>query len=353
MKILVIRLKHIGDALLSLPVCESLRRTFPQAQIDYLLYEHIAPLFKNHPAVDNVVTITPVDRKFMLGYFTKLLALRRERYDLVVDLITVPISVFITVFTGATEQIGFDKGKWRSRLYKTRVPHDRGSGWLESKLAILAGLTHPVVVDRTVRICLDPAEIEAMQQRMQAAGVDTDKPVIMFSPISRLSLKNWPAEYFVQLIRQVLTDNDVQGILIWGPGEGDNVRAIADRLQLPEKLFANIETRDLRQLAALAANCALFVGNDSGPRHVAEAVGTATFTIFPPDVRKTAWSPKLDSRHRALDMTDVLNIDDTEWLAQAAGFHRDLEGYYRRITPGLVYEKLKPILAEILLPPVQ
>lgn len=347
MKILVIRLKHIGDALLCLPVCESLRRTFPQAQIDYLLYEHIAPLFEKHPAINNVVQISNKERRSVWRYFAKILKLRRRRYDLVIDLMTSPISAFITYCAGG-QSIGFEKGKWRSRLYGTRVPHDRSLGWLGSKLAILSGLPQTVVLDRTIRIGLSEEEITSMQTQMRAAGIDTTEPVVMFSPISRMGLKNWPAEYFVDLIQQVVTRHNVQVVLIWGPGEQEGVRAIAERSQLPGKVVIGLETRDLRALAALAVNCVLFVGNDSGPRHVAEAAGAATFTIFPPDVRKTIWSPLLDNRHRALDMTDVLGIDETQWLARASSFRRDYEHHYRQITPEFVYQKLAPMLEEVL-----
>ncbi len=58
MKILVIRFKQIGDAVLSSPICMTLKKTFPNAQIDYVLYEHIAPLFENHNGIDNVIKIT-------------------------------------------------------------------------------------------------------------------------------------------------------------------------------------------------------------------------------------------------------------------------------------------------------
>lgn len=348
MKILVIRLKQIGDALLSSPVCESLHRTFPQAQIDYLLYEHIAPLFENHPAIENVLSITPADRRYKIGYLRKVLALRRRRYDIVIDLITVPITALITRFSGAPMQIGFDKGKWRSRLYKTRVPHHGELGALDSKLAILSGLPQTVVVDRTMRICLHEREINDMRRRLLDNGVAADRPVVMFSPISRLGLKNWPSDYFAQLIEKTIDAYDVQVVLIWGPGEREAVQKIAAGVGRPQRVSSGVETRSLRELAALAANCAVFVGNDSGPRHVAEAVGTPTFTIFAPDVRKTVWLPNPGERHQALDMTDVLDIDDRQWFARQMDLRANAEQYYRRLTPDFAFAHLRKMLDTIV-----
>ena len=347
MKILVIRLKQIGDALISLPVCESLRRTYPHAQIHYLVYEHIAPLFENHPAIDKVITFTQSDRKYKLGYFQKMMSLRRERYDIAIDLITVPISAITAYISGAPVTIGFDKGKLRSRLYSTRVKHMPELGARDSKLAILGGLSDDVALDRTMRVCLRAEEQLKMQTCMRQAGIDTDRPVFMFSPISRLGLKNWPAEYFVTLIQKTLNTVDGQAVLIWGPGERETVHAIAQKAGMQDRVFVNIETPGLRDLAALAANCALFIGNDSGPRHVAEAVGIRTFTIFAPEVRKTVWLPNESVRHRAVDMTDLLQIDNEQWFARRDEFAQQSAKYYSSMTPEFVFEHLRSTLTTI------
>ena len=90
MKILVIRLKQIGDSVLALPLCKSLRKTWPDAEIHYLLYEHIAPLFTHSPAIDKVQVFTADERRHPVQYLKKVLALRREKYDLVIDIMAAP-----------------------------------------------------------------------------------------------------------------------------------------------------------------------------------------------------------------------------------------------------------------------
>ena len=346
MKILVIRLKQIGDALLSRPVCASLRRTFPEARIDYLVYEHIAPLFDNDPAIDHVSIITPRQRANQWLYFRKVLALRAEGYDMVIDLHNAPVTVFTTLMTGAPAQIGFDKGKWRSRLYKTAVPHRGGLGALDSKLAILEGVPGPVQRDRGMKVFLRPSEVEAAAQRLRGQGIDPQAKLLLFSPISRLGEKNWPADYFVTLIEHCLSLCDAKALLIWGPGEREAVQSIAARVGQGRRVCAGLATDTLRDLAALAANCDLFIGNDSGPRHVAEAAGIPTFTIFAPMVKKSVWIPNLGERHRAVDMTDLLQIDDSRWHELVADF-RDRMDYYRRLTPEFVQQRLDPMLADL------
>lgn len=348
MKILVIRLKQIGDALISLPVCKSLRATLPDATIDYLVYEHIAPLFRHHPAIDNVLTISPEERKNQWKYFRRMREIRRAGYDLVIDLLTVPVTVLMTRYSGAGLQLGFDKGKWRSRLYKTPVPHPGSGGSLDAKLSILDGLPFEVKRIREFEVVLEDAELVRMRARMIEAGLSPDKTTLLFSPISRLGSKNWPRDYFETLIRHCLAREDVQGVMIWGPGEREQVEALAGRFDPDLPLTAAIETGDLRELASLARLCALFIGNDSGPRHVAEAAGTPTFTIFSPPISKFAWIPNRGPRHRGVDMCDALDIDEATWNARVAEFRQDQDVFYRRLTPEIVTARLDPMLDEIV-----
>lgn len=348
MKILVIRLKQIGDALISLPVCKSLRRTFPEAQIDYLVYEHIGPLFHNHPAVDNVLVITPAERRNKWKYLQKMRAIRQARYDMVIDLLTVPITALMTRFSGAKWQIGFDKGKWRSRLYKTAVPHPQSGGSLDAKLHILSGLPFAVQTVRDFDVVLAPHELEAMQRKMAAAGVPEDRPVLLFSPISRLGSKNWPNDYFKILADHCLGTHDASAVMIWGPGERPAVESLAATLQHKDRVFTTIETAGLRDLAALARNCAIFIGNDSGPRHVAEAVGIPTFTIFSPPISKYAWLPHRGETHRGVDMCDALRIDEQTWHKRVGEFQSDMARCYRKITPDIVIGVLDPMLHTLL-----
>ncbi len=344
MKILVIRLKQIGDALISLPVCKSLKLTFPDSRVDYLVYEHIAPLFENHPAVDNILVITPEERRNKWLYLRKMWSIRSAGYDMVIDLLTVPITAIMTHFSGAKWQIGFDKGKWRSHLYKTAVPHPNQAASLEAKLSILEGLPVPARLTRDFDVVLRQDEIESMRETMGEAGLSPDKPTLLFSPISRLSYKNWPMESFAVLIDHCVDRYDVNAVMIWGPGERPLVDQLVSRLRQPAGVCTSIPTPDLRRLAALARNSSLFIGNDSGPRHVAEAVGIPTFTIFSPPISKFAWLPHQGERHQGIDMCDALNIDEQTWHQRASEFNKEMEKYYAKITPELAISRLEPML---------
>ena len=83
--ILVIRFKRIGDAILSLPLCHSLKLTFPNSKVDFVLYEEASPLFEGHPYIDNVITITKKEQKNPLKYIKKVYNITRKRYDIIIE----------------------------------------------------------------------------------------------------------------------------------------------------------------------------------------------------------------------------------------------------------------------------
>jgi heptosyltransferase-2 len=348
MKILVIRLKQIGDAVLALPVCKSLRKTWPDAEIHYLLYEHIAPLFTHSPAIDKVQVFTADERAHPVQYLKKVLELRKEKYDLVIDVMAVPVTVFTTRLTGARWQIGFDTGKWRSRLYKSRVPHPGHLGSLDGKLKLLDALPVPAEITRDMSLTLLPAEVKIMRTKMTECGIDPDIPVILFSTICQRRAQNWPSKYFVELIDYCLENYPVQAVLIHGPGEQAEVQEIASGIDLQERVFSNITTAPLRDLALLARNSLLLIGNDSGPRHVAESAGTPTFAIFSPTASKHGWHPNPGDDHIAIDMCDLLQINMEQWHEKLPDFADKMEDYYRLMTPELILEKLDPMLKRLI-----
>ncbi len=92
MKILVVRFKQIGDAILSSVICNTLKRTFPDAEVDYVVYEYISPLFKNHKYIDNVISITKEEQKNPFKYIGKVWKVTRKKYDIVIDIMSTPKS---------------------------------------------------------------------------------------------------------------------------------------------------------------------------------------------------------------------------------------------------------------------
>lgn len=354
MKVLVIRLKYIGDTLLSLPLCRSIKNSFPDAEVHYLMYEPIAPLYQNEeglePGIDALQVITAEEKKKPLKYLKKLMQLRRERYDIVIDTLTVPATVLISRFTGAERIIGFDKGKARSNWYTHKIQHVPNVSSLKQKLQLLKAMPEPVVPVKNMLLNFSAAEIDAAREKLSKQGIDLNRPLFLISPIARLRIKLWPEDYFVQLGRWLLDNYDAQLMIAWGPGEQQQAKTIKQKIQadneplIPSRVFCDIKTKNVRELAALASQCTLYIGNDTGPRHIAEAAGIPTFTIFSPVFSKHVWIPNPGTNHQAIDISDVLNLGFDDHLLNIPFYADDLEKYYRMITPEVVIERLQPML---------
>ena len=139
-----------------------------------------------------------------------------------------------------------------------------------------------------------------------------------------------------------------QIVLSWGPGEKDYVEHAARQLGDRDDVHTEIQTQDVRELATLARHCDLLVGNDSAPRHIAEAVGTPTLAIFSPRTAKQQWMPTLDERHQGIDLGDALGAADAGWREEITDVAANLEHYYRMITPEIVIARLERMLPPLL-----
>ncbi len=357
MKVLVIRLKYIGDTLLTLPVCRSIKNNYPDAEVHYLMYEHIASLYHSDeglgPGIDQLQVISSQEKKHPLKYLKKLRQLRAQKYDVVIDTLTVPATVLISRFTGAKCLIGFDKGKLRSKWYTHKIPHVPNVSPMKQKLQLLRALplpkkqSKPITFSNDMQLHFSTRETDSIRSQMQEHGLDLNKPIIMLSPIARVRFKLWPEPYFIELANWLLANYDVQLLIVWGPGEHTQAQAIKDNIDDNERVFCDIKS-SIREMGQLASQCSLYIGNDTGPRHIAEAAGIPTFTIFSPVYSRHVWIPNPGEQHQAIDLTDVLNIGFDDHLLDMPMYHDKLDHYFNMVTPQKVIEKLNSMLEKYL-----
>lgn len=345
-KILVIRLKQIGDALLSLPVVNSLRATYPNAQIDYLVYQHIAPILDGQPSIDNLVVITAKERENKYLYFKKACALRKQQYDLVIDLINVPVTALLTAYCGAEHSVGFDKKRWRSKLYKAGVAHrDRGDT-VTKKLDILEGLKHQAVIKRDWQIPISDVDRVRVKADLESQGINFSRRVIFIAASSRRVDKLWPEQYMVEALNHLRDKHDAQILFNWVPGmEGELVANLVTKINNRNSVFSNLDLK-LKDLPVAISMCDLFFGNDGGPNHMAIGTGVPSLAIFAPLHFKESWLPLDSSRHQGIDITDALNLDHSQILKRLEDIKSNLGDYYLKLTPNLVLTKLDEMMLE-------
>ena len=287
--VLVIRHRAAGDLLLTTPAFRSIRHARPKARIDVLAARGMEALLEGNPDVDRVLT---VDRRSTLAQAGLYARLARGGYDTVIDLVSNPRSALMAALTRARVRAGYDI-PGRAWAYTRRVPREpldaQGRPVLryapEAALDVTRALgMAPAGLDLTFRVSAGArASIDAWLAREAAARAG--RPIAVCLPMGSWSAKTWRPERFAAVMDVLAAD--AWPVWIWGPGERDAVESVRARMNAPSVLAP---PTGWQELGALLERAAVFVGNDSGPKHVAVALGTPTVTIFGP-THPVTWHP--------------------------------------------------------------
>lgn len=297
LRILLIKLRHHGDMLLTTPVLDSLRQKWPDAQIDVLLYEETRAMLSAHPAVG---TIYGIDRKWKqlgtLKHLQKewqlLRALRGQHYHLVINLADQWRSAIVTLFTGAPVRLGFAFNKRNNAFWRlchselVSVENHITQHTVEQNLSILSPL--PVPAQPTVTVSYSADDWHQAQQKLVQNGVGDN--YIVIQPTSRWFYKCWDEAKMAQTIAALQQDGRTV-VLTAGPDKKE--LAMIDRILAasPQTGVVSLAGQlTLRQLASLIDHARLFIGVDSVPMHMAAALQTPCIALFGPS-KLTFWSP--------------------------------------------------------------
>ena len=298
-RVLVLRHRAAGDLLLTTPALRALRAGLPQARIDVLVSRGMGALLEDNPDVDHVIEIDRTSVVSQLRHYTKLLA---GRYDLVLDMVSNPRSAFMAALTRAPIRVGFDL-KGRSWAYTVRVPREpvgpagpvvRYAPEASLDLVRAIGLA-PRGLKLTFQVTADARE--RMDAWMRAHGLGS-RALVACLPAGTWSTKTWIPERFSAVMDRMHGTADV--VWLWGPGEEPLARACQSRMSEPSTLAP---PTTWVELAALLERSSLLVSNDSGPKHLAVALGIPTVTIFGP-TNPGAWQPPTGP-HAAVEATGL------------------------------------------------
>src|SRR5207249_3228 len=302
--ILVIKLRYIGDVLLATPVLRALRDRFPDAGLTMVVNRGTEDILKWNPDVNEVLV---VDRGAPGAQFRFLGELRRRRFDCVIDLTDGDRSAILARLSGALVRVGFnEEHRWRGLLYTSVVSTGQQVVHrIERDLEALRPLgIEPKVGPLVLRTSSqDDEEGVALLREIgpEESSTDGARPLVMMHPGARYWFKAWPAERFAELADR-LTDACGCRVLVGGDAHDKPVaEAIQARARSAPTVLAGRTT--LLQLAAILKRCALFVGNDNGPMHMAAALGVPVVALFGPS-DPLVWGPRgrrLEVLYKGLD----------------------------------------------------
>jgi len=276
-KVLVIRLRSIGDTVLTTPSLFALRRFLPHAKIHILLEDWVAPLLEGSPLVDQVI---PIPRHGNSARARVARQLHRTSYDVVYNLHGGTTATFLTRASRATNRVGYSHYQY-ARLHNHLAPSSQEI-WsrpalhsVEQQLALIGWTGVPVTDRPPTSLTVTDSAARSIASRLAAHDID-EEPLALIHPAAAFETKRWPAENFARIIENVAA-RGMRPVVIVSANEKPLLQFLAAQATAPVVSFDDLS---LPEVTALAARAKLFVGNDSGIAHIAAAVNTPCVVIF-------------------------------------------------------------------------
>ena len=275
-KVLLIRLRSIGDTVLATPSVAALKRFLPRVQVDVLVEDWVAPVLEYHPHIDNIVVL---ERGGLMSRARVARELRANKYDVVYNLHGGTTATFLTRATGAPHRVGFKTYQY-AQLHTHQAPSplllwgQQKTHSVEQQLALL-GWTGVPVTDRPRTVLgIAPQAAENINQRLAEIGL-ADRKIALIHPAAAFATKQWSTENFAR-VAEHLAERGFAPVAVAAPHEQAVLETLTESSSVPVVTF----DLSLPEVTALAARAQVFVGNDSGIAHIAAAAGTRSVVVF-------------------------------------------------------------------------
>jgi ADP-heptose:LPS heptosyltransferase len=292
-RILVLRLRSIGDIVLLTPALRLLKEWRPDLRVSVLIESRFRQLLEGNPGVEEI--LHPGEGagwKKLASRFAAVRELRRRKFALSIDLHGGPTSRFLTRFSGARRRIGFQHFRTPS-LYNILVPDARrilGQPTIhtaEHQASAFFYLGLPRQEIPRARLFVSAGCEAWWDEKRTSLGITPAHAYAVIHPTALYETKQWAPEKFAQLGRYLEREAGLAPVYCCGPGEAAELDAIEQAAGAP---IRRLEGTSLGQLAAALARASLFVGNDSGPAHMAAALARPLVVIFGSSSSPT-WGP--------------------------------------------------------------
>jgi ADP-heptose:LPS heptosyltransferase/GT2 family glycosyltransferase len=352
-RILVVKVDHIGDCVTALPAIRRLKHHFPKARLYVLSGKASRPIWSMEPAIDEVIEFEFFHARSSLGALERSDAdwkaleekLEPYRFDIAVDLRMHIDTRPVLRHTGARYLAGFEHRvsfpwldfavEWAAdQSYFAKRQHVGDA--LVNLVDAIAAAADP---DRRT-IAADPAlSPDALAQVPQGDALFA-KPVICIHPAAGTPMRQWPPQSFTALIDRLAKSGSFNIAVIGGPDEAELTRSILDGVAYPERVWSLVGKTKLADLPGIVSACALFIGNNSGPHHIAAGLGVPTIGIHAGVTDAREWGP-LGPNAVAINRDMTCAPCYSERMDQC---HRAF-ACMRQLEPGQVYEAALRMLA--------
>jgi ADP-heptose:LPS heptosyltransferase len=283
--ILLIRLDHLGDVLLTTPAIRCLKKRFPQVRITMVIKEWSLEAIKNNPHIDNIIIFNPFwtiaskegkKPEGVCGIYHLTRLLRRECFDLAIDFKGDVRNILIAYLSGAKRRVSYGI-RGGGFLLTDDIPYKSEIHEIDKNLRLLnrLGINSQ---DDEMELYFNDEDMARAEQIFEHKGVDLSRQTIAVHYGGASQFKCWDMEKFITLAERIVENNSANVLFFGGPYERETFQLS----ESPEEGIFLMPDLTVCQMAAAFKRCGLLVCNDSGPMHVGFAVGTPTVAIFGP-----------------------------------------------------------------------
>jgi heptosyltransferase-1 len=281
--ILIVKLSAIGDVIHALPVAHALKQTYPNARITWVVEKPAYDLLTDNPDIDEIIIFDKPKFKSLTGLlsngytFSKLL--KSHNFDLAIDLQGLFKSAAISYLSGAPKRLVYCNARELSDKIGQRIRGNHENGHVVERYLDVA--RHLGCNIEQVVFPINSTELEAQKANAIAnhAGLRLENPYVVLAPGTNWPSKCWSTTHFAKLADKLYDDNLIP-VIIGGPSDQRLASEIIENTKIPPIDLTG--KTSLKQLAYIIKKSQAFVGGDTGPMHLAVAVGAKVVAMFGP-----------------------------------------------------------------------
>ncbi len=286
-KILIIQTAFIGDVVLTLPLAQTLKKSFPTSQVDFVAVPKSAQIIEGHPAITKVYQYDKHGKDSGVAGFLRLRrAIAEEKYELALIPHRSLRSALLAWSAGIPQRIGFDRSAGKMLLTKI-VRYDSSRHEIDRNLSLLQPLGISIPDNELPHIFLSQNDVAGVDDFLRTQSLESSKIWIALAPGSIWATKRWLPERYAEL--SSILSKDYQVFLVGGMEDVGLCEFI--RAGNPSIINCAGEL-SVKQSAELIRRCRLLVSNDSAPMHLAVGVGTPVVAIFGATVPEFGFVPR-------------------------------------------------------------
>ncbi|WP_347707201.1 glycosyltransferase family 9 protein [Gramella sp. Hel_I_59] len=338
-------MKMIGDVLTSSILFEALRKEYPAAQLDYLIYKHTTPVVENNPFINNII---PFGRYQSYSGLARII--RSEKYNVVIDVLSNFKTSILTGISGAAVRISYDKVYTRrvsTHVFSRKMEAKTNAGEaIEKRLRLLSPLLDDIPLEIKPKIYLKNYEIEKAAETL-TSQISGSKKIIMVGVLGSNREKTYPLPYLAKLLDHIVEITDADILFNYIPIQQSYIDLFYDlcKTRTQKNIYLNIYRQNLREFLSLTYHCDALIGNEGGAINMAKALNIPTFAIYTPMINKSNWNIYEDGKQNV-----SVHIEDYyPYIIKPKSKidKRTNEALYNQLVPKLIFPKLTKFLKNL------